>query len=92
MRRLLAGRGIFRHWQAEDAPALLNASIGELAKFIEHREQRPIPSGSVWTFNVSPDSLYGQRCDYTFDTFGILKIARDFADWRLQVVNITIEP
>ena len=92
MRRLVAGRGVFRHWQASDSPALLNAPVNELAKILEHAEVRSIPPNSVWTFNVSPDSLYGQRCDYNFDTFGILKIARDFADWRLQVVNITIEP
>jgi hypothetical protein len=92
MRRLIASRGIFRHWQAADSPALLNASVNKLSKVLESDEVRSIPPGSVWTFNVSPDSVYGQGCGYSFDSFGILTTARDFADWRLQVVNLPIMP
>ena len=92
MRRLLASRGVFRHWQAADSSALLNASISELAKVLETADVRSIPPDSVWTFNVSPDSVYGEGCGYAFDAFGILKVARNFADWRLQVVNLPIEP
>ena len=47
----------------------------------------PVP---VWTFNVSPDSVYGEGNHYTFDAFGILSTARKFADWRLRVVNVQI--
>ncbi len=90
MRRLIASRGVFRHWQTSDSQALLNADIAELGAILEHEPVRPIPSGSVWTFNVSPDSVYGEECHYTFDTFGILKTAAEFADWRLQVVNVTV--
>jgi len=92
MRRLVASNGVFRHWQAADAPALLHASVSELAKVLERAEFRPIPPGSVWTFNVSPDSVYGAGCGFTFDSFGILKVAGNFSDWRLQVVNLPVMP
>jgi hypothetical protein len=90
MRRLLASRGVFRHWQAEDKLAALTASAVELEKNLEHSAERSIPDGSVWTFNVAPDSVYGEGCNYRFDTFGILKTQKQFADWRLRVVNQTI--
>ena len=92
MRRLLASRGVFRLWQTVDSTELRNASINELAKVLERDEVRSIPPGSVWTFNVSPDSVYGEGCGFSFDTFGILKVARDFADWRLQVINVPVKP
>lgn len=92
MRRLLASRGVFQHWQAKDAPALLNASVNELSKVLDQGEVRSIPSGSVWTFNVSPDSVYGESCNFSFDAFGILKLHRNFSEWRLQVVNVRVEP
>ena len=91
MRRLVASRGVFRHWQAADAPALLRASVSELSKILEQAELRAIPPDSVWTFNVAPDSVYGAGCGYGFDAFGILKLAPNFADWRLQVVNVPVE-
>ncbi len=92
MRRLVAGRGVFRHWQAADSSGLLNASVEELASKLEHGEERAVPAGSVWTFNVSPDSIYGENCRFGFDAFGILKTAAAFGDWRLRVVNVTVVP
>ncbi|MDB6041026.1 MAG: hypothetical protein JWM99_4867 [Verrucomicrobiales bacterium] len=92
MRRLVASHGVFRHWQANDSSALRNAAISALEKVLEHDEIRPIPPGSVWTFNVSPDSYYGEGCGYTFDSFGILKTATAFPEWRLQVVNVPVVP
>jgi hypothetical protein len=90
MNRLLASHGVFRHWQNDDTNA--TATIPELAKLLETRASRPIPQGSVWTFNVAPDSVYGAGNHYTFDTFGILNTATNFADWKLRVVNIEIAP
>jgi hypothetical protein len=92
MRRLIASGGIFRHWQANDAPSLLNKPESELAAKLETAEERPIPTGSVWTFNVAPDSVYGEGCNYTFDTFGLLTVAREFGDWRLKRVNVPVVP
>jgi len=90
MSRLLASRGVFRHWQQADGPQLLAASVSELSNVLEHSEDRPIPQGSLWTFNVSPDSVYGKACAYDFDTFGILTLSNNATDWRLKVVNLTI--
>ena len=59
-------------------------------RFWEHLEvtpQRPVVEGAVYTFNVSPDSVYGKGCGYTFDTFGILTLKKSFEDWRLRVEN-----
>jgi len=90
MRRLVASSGLFRHWQNTDSPALLNSSPQELSSRLEHDENRPIPNGSVWTFNVAPDSVYGEGCGFSFDTFGILKTAELFSDWRIRVVNTQV--
>jgi hypothetical protein len=87
MRRLVASSGLFRHWQTADGPPLQNASPQQLSSVLEKQESRPIAPGSVWTFNVSPDSVYGEGCGFTFDTFGILTTAPNFESWRLQVIN-----
>jgi hypothetical protein len=92
MRRLIACGGVFRHWQTNDSAALLNRPIPELASKLESAEERSVPAGSVWTFNVSPDSVYGEGCNYSFDTFGLLKIAPQLSDWRLRRVNIPVQP
>lgn len=90
MRRLLAGRGAFRHWQTGDSMALLGANTRQLEAVIERSEVRPVPAGSVWTLNISPDSVYGQASGYTYDTFGLLTTAAKFDDWRLRVVNVEV--
>ncbi len=92
MARLVASRGVFRHWQKGDSALLSKASVSELSTLLEQNTERAVPSGSVWTFNVAPDSVYGEGCGYSFDSFGILRMARDFTDWRLKVVNVPVEP
>jgi hypothetical protein len=89
MRRLKASRGIYRHWQDTDSLGDLKAAPAELATKIEVSQERRLPPQSVWTFNVSPDSVYGEGCDFSFDTFGIVTLASRFEDWRLRVVNLT---
>ena len=90
MRRLKASNGIFRHWQEKDGLSLAGADEAKLKAALETAEERPIPIGSVWTFNVSPDTYYGEGCDFNFDTIGILKLAERFEDWRLRVVNVVV--
>jgi hypothetical protein len=90
MRRLLASRGLFRHWQSADGLAQANAPVKELEAILERSQSRPLKDGSVWTFNVSPDSYYGEGCGYGFDTFGLLTTADKFEDWRLRVMNLPI--
>jgi hypothetical protein len=90
MRRLKVSHGVFRHWQENDGVALADADEAKLQTVLETAAERSIPAGSVWTFNVSPDSYYGEGCDYNFDTMGILKVAERFEDWRLRVVNVPV--
>jgi hypothetical protein len=87
MRRLKASRGVYRHWQTNDPPGLLEADPVLLAARLEQSPERAVPPNSVWTFNVSPDSIYGEGCDFAYDTFGILTLAKDAAEWKLRVVN-----
>jgi hypothetical protein len=88
MRRLVASRGVFRHWQSGDSSSRLEAQVPELGKTLERDASRTIPQGSVWTFNVSPDSVYGDGCGFDFDTFGILTTAASAAEWRLSVITL----
>jgi hypothetical protein len=90
MRRLVASWGLFRHWQAADTIARLEATPDALATTLETEPSRAIPDGSVWTFNVSPDSVYGAGCGFHFDTAGELLTAEHWEDWRLRVLNVTV--
>ena len=90
MRRLLAGRGLFRHWQKGDSLARATATARDLEQILETAPERAIPSGSVWTLNISPDGAYGEANGFDYDTFALLKTARNFADWRVKVVNVDI--
>ena len=92
MNRILASHGIFRHWQDAESAVEYGSSIDELAKHLEMESVRVVPPGSVWTFNVTPDSVYGEGNHYTFDSFGVLTTAKNFADWRLRVVNVEVPP
>ena len=87
MRRLLASDGVFRHWQDADELSDLDHSIGRLRAALDQSVTRSIPDGSVWTFNVSPDSIYGAGLNYRTDTFGLLTVASRFDEWKLEVVN-----
>jgi len=90
MRRLIASRGLFRHWQTNDHQRQLNAAPDALRPSLETTVQRPIPDHSVWTFNVSPDSVYGVGCGFTFDTAGELLIAENWDDWRIRVLTTEV--
>lgn len=88
MRRLVAQDGVFRHWQDKDTSADAEDSVEAIRKRLRPAAVRAIPEGSVWTFNVSPDSVYGFGCDFDFVTVGMLGLAPDFADWRMRVVRL----
>jgi len=90
MRRLVASRGLFRHWQEKTNPEARDAEPTALATRIETRPDRPLPEGSVWTFNVSPDSVYGLGCGFGFATFGVLSLEPRFEDWRIRVETVDV--
>ena len=87
MKRIVASNGVFRHWQEPT-----ESDEATLAKRLETGSIRPMVDGGVYTFNVSPDSLYGKAHGYTFDTFGILTLAEKFVDWKMEVVNVEVRP
>lgn len=90
MRRLVASDGIFRHWQDSDKTTLASSDTGKLQQIIEISPKRRIPEGSVWTFNVSPDSVYGEGCGFDFVTFGILTLGETFGEWEIEVNRLTL--
>lgn len=92
MRRLVAQEGIFRHWQEREIVANEDDSVGAIRKRLGADKERTIPDGSVWTFNVSPDSWYGVGCGFDFVTAGILTFAPEFKDWRMRVLKINVFP
>ena len=92
MRRLVAGKGVFRHWHESDSLAKANFSAASLHANckLEHQVNRKLKDGFVWTFCVAPDSYYGVGNSYRFDTYGILMTADKFKDWNLRVINQTV--
>jgi hypothetical protein len=90
MSRLIASDGAFRHWQENETAADAVKSVDALRRHLGPEESRPIPDGSVWTFNVSPDSIYGFACQYDFVTVGMLRLAPAFKDWRMGVLKIPV--
>lgn len=89
MQRLVASRGLFRHWQEPTAPAGGENASG-LAARLDVAPSRKIPEGSVWTFNVAPDSVYGAGCQFDFATFGLLEVAPEFEAWRIEVETVPV--
>lgn len=96
-------RGIFRAHQHSggmdyDNPTNLMSELVEsngvykLWRPIESDEERSLIDGLVWTFNVSPDSGYGQVHGYGFDAYAILQIAEAYEDWKLCVHTTMVIP
>ena len=89
-------RGVFRAHQHNDKtmPRILNhdgksdaADAGVAKLWLAENIQQP--AGKLWdgivcTFCVSP-AAYGNDFKYNFDSFGILRTAEGFEDWRLEM-------
>jgi hypothetical protein len=90
MRRLVASRGVFRHWQETPSPDAMAANVQVLEAKVEVGVSRPVPWGSVWTLNVSPDSVYGQGCRFGFATCARLRLEPRLEDWRLEPIAVTV--
>ncbi len=90
MRRLVASQGLFRHWQETNSPAARDAEPSALMGRIEGGASRALPEGSVWTFNVGPDSVYGLGCGFSFATYGVLTLRPRFEDWRVAVETVEV--
>lgn len=90
MRRLVAHDGIFRHWPGDETSANADDSVAQIRGRTRPEAERPIPDGSVWTFNVAPDSVYGVGCGFDFVTVGLLSVAPDFNKWRMKVLRLQV--
>ena len=90
MSRLIAFDGAFSHWQQNESTADADKSVEAIRRHHRPEDARSIPEGSVWTFNVTPDSVYGDFCRYDFATVGILTLAPAFRDWRINVIRIPV--
>jgi Calcineurin-like phosphoesterase len=90
MSRLVASDGVFRHWQENESKADATQSVDAIRRRLKPEETRSIPDGSVWTFNVAPDSVYGAGCRCDFVTVGMLTLAPNFKDWRMSVVRVQV--
>lgn len=67
-----------------------SSGLYKLWKPYEKGLVRHLSDGIVWTFNVAPDSIYGQSVGFNFDTYVELKTAKDYKDWVMKVFNTTI--
>ncbi|MEM7386009.1 MAG: metallophosphoesterase family protein [Verrucomicrobiota bacterium] len=85
MRRLILSRGVYRHWQEADRDP--KALVTSLSGVLERDQERSLVEGGVYTFNISPDSVYGTGCGFYFGTIGKLTLSGPFADWRLTIEN-----
>lgn len=94
-------RGVFRAHQHEFKQAdpmmqsILNfdqhdhdSNAGVSRLWIEDLPKDPqqLWNNIVCTFNVCPHTLY-QITGFNYDTYGLLTVAEDYADWRLKIVR-----
>lgn len=91
MRRLVASGGLFRHWQEKATAAAQELSAAGLVSVLEPSQTpRALAESSVWTLNVTPDSVYGANNDYRFASTGVLSLGAAFADWKLGVETVEV--
>ena len=90
MNRLIAARGVHRHWQQADDSSLMQADPQVLSQKLETRQHRELIPGAVYTLNVAPDSIYGLGCGYDFDAWAKLTTSEQFEDWTLDIYHQTI--
>lgn len=91
-------RGILRaHQHTHDASdsmmkgILESKGVYKLWKPYEKEQTRHLGDGLVWTFNVGPDTVYGQGCNFNFDTYVELTTAKEYKDWVMKVFNTTLQ-
>ncbi len=90
MSRLVASGGVYRHWQANEDSSHGGRSVEEIRKTVNPGSPQPLPEGSVWTLNVSPDSVYGAGCGFNFAAAAILNLAPEFENWRISTLTVEV--
>jgi hypothetical protein len=91
MSRLVACGGVCRHWQENEDSSHAGHSVEAIRKKLKPGNPQPLPNGSVWTLNVSPDSVYGLGCGFDFAAAAILYFAPEFEDWRISTLTIDVK-
>lgn len=90
MARLIASDGVFKHWQDQETSVDAGQSVEAIRRNLRPDSSRVVPDGSVWTLNVSPDSVYGVGCGYDFVSVGVLKLGPEFDDWRMEFIKVDV--
>jgi hypothetical protein len=90
-------RGIIRAHQHSQNPGdfmmeslIRNKGVYKLWKTDEISLSRTFKDGLVWTFNVSPDTVYGKNHEYDFHAFAKITLQKNYDDWQMQVFNLTV--
>jgi len=86
-------RGIIRaHQHSGDMmkPLVRNKGVYKMWRDDEISLARTFKDGLVWTFNVSPDNVYGQQYGYNFHAFAKIILHKNYNDWTMQVFNINV--
>jgi hypothetical protein len=91
MSRLVASGGVYQHWQTQERSAHAGHSVEMIRNTLKPGAPQPLPEGSVWTLNVSPDSVYGIGCGFNFTAAAVLNFARDFKDWRISTLTVDVK-
>jgi hypothetical protein len=91
MSRLVAGGGIYQHWQENEDSSHARHSIEEIRNTLKPAIPQPIPDGSVWTLNVAPDSIYGVGCGFDFAAAAVVNLAPEFKDWRISALTVEVK-
>lgn len=92
--------GVFRAHQHSSSlnpmmDLMLNGPTPGVAKLwqTDQSKDQPIWNGIVATFNVTPDSAYGDGLKFNYDTYGVLTIGREFPqDWKFEIYRIDTIP
>lgn len=90
--------GVFRaHQHSTSGSAMMNLILNGATPGVGKLWDTQSPTnatlwpGIVATFNVSPDSVYGVNLKFNYDTYGILKLDKNFPqDWDLAVKIIAV--
>jgi Calcineurin-like phosphoesterase len=90
MSRLVACGGVYRHWQRNEDSSHAGHSVEAIRNRLRPGNPQPLPNGSVWTLNVSPDSVYGMGCGFDFAAAAVLNLAPEFEDWRISTLTLDV--
>lgn len=82
MNCLKRNHGVFKLWSSDDAVVAQDSQ--SMDNF------RTLIGGSVWTFNVGADSVYGAQFGFNFDAYARLVVQEQLQDWKLQVFNTIV--